>query len=74
MPDEDSLTSFFLQTGAVYEDYYTDADLVIGAVLNVWGRKLVICGCDDFSKEFYKSKYGIGQYCTDTQKSDIYVS
>lgn len=51
-----------LKTGAVYEDFYTDADLVIGSVLNIWGRKLVLCDCDNFTKEFYKSKYGIEEF------------
>lgn len=45
----------------MYEDYYTSADLVVGAVVNVWGRKLVLCDCDDFTKEYYKTKFGIGK-------------
>ncbi|XP_039250468.1 EF-hand domain-containing family member C2-like isoform X2 [Styela clava] len=59
-----------LKTGAVYEDYYTDADLVIGAVLNVWGRKLVLCDSDNFTKEFYKSKYGIDDFTPIKYKAD----
>ena len=51
-----------LKTGAVYEDFYTSADLVLGAVVNVWGRKLVICDCDDFTKEYYRTKFGIGKF------------
>jgi len=51
---------FSTQTGAVYEDYYTSADLVIGAIVNVWGRKLVLCDCDTFTKEYYRTKFGIG--------------
>ncbi len=42
-------------------DYYHDSELVLGAVLNVWGRKLLICDCDQFTKEYYRSKYGIGK-------------
>lgn len=49
-----------LKTGAVYTDYYRDSDLMIGTVLNVWGRKFQICGCDEFTQEYYKTKYGIG--------------
>jgi len=47
-----------LKTGAVHADYYHDTDLVVGGVVNVWGRKFLICGCDDFTQEYYKSKYG----------------
>ncbi|XP_009861426.2 EFHC2 protein [Ciona intestinalis] len=53
-----------LKTGAVYEDFYTSADLVIGAVVNVWGRKLVLCGCDNFTKEYYKTKFGLNDSFT----------
>lgn len=48
-----------LQTGAVHTDYYHDSDLTLGTVLNVWGRKFRICDCDEFTKEYYKSKYGL---------------
>ena len=55
------LLRFAFQTGAVQSDYYHDSELVLGAVLNVWGRKLLICDCDKFTKEYYHSKYGIGK-------------
>ncbi|ESP05007.1 hypothetical protein LOTGIDRAFT_211798 [Lottia gigantea] len=48
-----------LKTGAIQTDFYRDSDLTIGTVINVWGRKLVICDCDGFTKEYYKTKYGI---------------
>lgn len=48
-----------LKTGAVHEEFYKDSDLTIGTVLNVWGRKFTICDCDEFTKEYYKTKYGI---------------
>ena len=51
-----------LQTGAVESEFYHESDLTIGAVLNVWGRKLLLCDCDEFTKEFYKSKYNIGTH------------
>jgi len=51
-----------LKTGAVHADYYYDYDLVIGNFINVWGRKLLICSCDEFTQEYYKSKYGIEDY------------
>ena len=52
---------FTYQTGAVHTDHYHDSDLTIGSVINIWGRKLLICDCDEFTKEYYKSKYGIGK-------------
>ena len=51
----------YFQTGAVHVDYYKDSDLTIGAVVNVWGRKIVLCDCDDFTKEYYRTKYGISE-------------
>lgn len=48
-----------LKTGAVNNEHYTDRDLSLGAVLSVWGRKFVICDCDDFTREYYKTKYGV---------------
>ncbi|XP_001624761.2 EF-hand domain-containing family member C2 [Nematostella vectensis] len=51
-----------LKTGAVYTDYYHDSDLTIGSVLNIWGRKFQVCDCDDFTKAYYKSKYGIDSF------------
>ncbi|NWV66826.1 EFHC2 protein, partial [Malurus elegans] len=48
-----------LQTGAVRQEFYKDSDLRIGAVINVWGRQMLICDCDEFTKEHYRKKYGI---------------
>ena len=42
-------------------EHYTDADLVIGGVVNIWGRKLLLCDSDEFTKQYYHSKYGIGE-------------
>lgn len=49
------------KTGAVNTDFYRDSDLTLGAVINVWGRKLLICDADEFTKEYYHTKYGIGK-------------
>ncbi|KAM6985038.1 EF-hand domain-containing family member C2 [Aplochiton taeniatus] len=51
-----------LKTGAVYQDFYRDMDLTLGEVVNVWGRRVLICDCDNFTKEFYRSKYGIRDF------------
>ncbi|VDM32033.1 unnamed protein product [Hydatigera taeniaeformis] len=48
-----------IKVGIQQPDYYTDADLTLGAVLNVYGRKFLICDCDEFTKEFYRKKYGV---------------
>ena len=52
------------QTGAVATDYYRDSDLTVGGVVSLWGRKLLLCDCDELTKEYYRSKYGIGELCT----------
>lgn len=49
-----------LQTGAVQEHFYKDCDLTVGGEVNVWGRKVIIADCDDFTKDYYRTKYGIG--------------
>ncbi|KAM7435985.1 EF-hand domain-containing member C2 [Porites harrisoni] len=59
-----------LKTGAVHTDYYHDSDLTIGSVINIWGRKLLICDCDEFTKEYYKSKYGIDNFDSINFKAD----
>lgn len=51
----------FVQIGSTNEEFYTDCDLTLGAVINVWGRNVVLCDCDNFTKEYYRSKYGIGE-------------
>ncbi|KAM7539238.1 hypothetical protein Aperf_G00000058353 [Anoplocephala perfoliata] len=43
-------------------EYYTEKDITLGAVLNVFGRKFLMCDCDEFTKEFYKKKYGITMF------------
>uniref|UniRef100_A0AAY5EMV3 EF-hand domain-containing family member C2 n=1 Tax=Electrophorus electricus TaxID=8005 RepID=A0AAY5EMV3_ELEEL len=44
------------------EEFYKDCDLTIGGVVNVWGRRVIVCDCDDFTKEYYRSKYGIEDF------------
>ncbi|KAG1970362.1 EF-hand domain-containing family member C2 isoform X1 [Pimephales promelas] len=51
-----------LKTGALDEEVYKDCDLIIGGVINVWGRRVLLCDCDNFTKEYYRSKYGIEDF------------
>merc|ERR1712159_745556 len=51
-----------LKTGAVHDSFYTDADLQIGEKINVWGRTLTLVDADEFTKDFYRSKYGVNEF------------
>jgi hypothetical protein len=42
--------------------YYTDVDLKIGNVINVFGRSVVLTDCDGKTKEYYHEKYGIEEF------------
>ncbi|XP_030369999.1 EF-hand domain-containing family member C2 [Scaptodrosophila lebanonensis] len=44
------------------QTFYTDEDLRIGAVLNVFGRSVVLTSCDHFTQQYYKEKYGIQEF------------
>jgi hypothetical protein len=39
--------------------YYTEGDFRVGGTVQVYGRKLVICGCDVFTKRFYMENLGM---------------
>ncbi|KAM9347414.1 EF-hand domain-containing family member C2 [Symphorus nematophorus] len=51
-----------LNTGAVHEEFVKDCDLMLGVEINLWGRKVIITDCDDFTKHHYRSKYGIEDF------------
>lgn len=51
-----------LKTGAINEKFYTDQDLSIGQYLNVYGRKVLLVDCDEFTKNYYRTKYGIQDF------------
>ena len=34
------------------KEFYTAADVMLGGTINVFGRDLLICDCDDFTKTF----------------------
>lgn len=42
--------------------YYNERDLLIGRVLNVFGRQVMLTDCDGQTKEFYRKKYGIEEF------------
>lgn len=48
-------------TGGPLVASYSPADLSIGAVLNVFGRKVVLTDCDPYTKEYYRVTYGFGK-------------
>ncbi|XP_006902140.1 PREDICTED: EF-hand domain-containing family member C2-like [Elephantulus edwardii] len=50
--------------GKLQQEFYKDSDLAIGTTINVWGRKVLICDCDEFTKCYYKKKYGIENFTT----------
>ncbi|KPI95568.1 PREDICTED: EF-hand domain-containing family member C2-like [Papilio xuthus] len=49
-------------TGGPKHPSYSPADLSVGAVLNVFGRKVVLTDCDPFTKEFYRVTYGFDNF------------
>lgn len=51
-----------LKTGAVHDEFYKDCDLTLGSEVNVWGRRVIITDCDNFTKDYYRSKYGIEDF------------
>ncbi|XP_060263386.1 EF-hand domain-containing family member C2 isoform X1 [Ovis aries] len=48
--------------GQLDQEFYKDTDLSIGTTINVWGRKVLLCDCDDFTKTYYRTKYGIENF------------
>ena len=46
-----------LKTGQKDVETYKDSDLRIGAVLNVFGRKVLLVDADDFTRAHYATKY-----------------
>lgn len=43
-------------------EYYTDRDLTIGGVVNVYGRAVHLVDCDAFTREYYRSTYGLEDF------------
>lgn len=40
--------------------YVSEKDLRVGGTLNVYGRELLLCGADQFTKDWYLEHYGLG--------------
>lgn len=59
-----------LRTGSLSDAFYTDADLTIGAVIDVFGRRMLLCDCDVFTKEYYSLKYNITEFTPIQLKDD----
>ncbi|XP_026734418.1 EF-hand domain-containing family member C2-like [Trichoplusia ni] len=57
-------------TGGPLVPSYSPADLSIGAVLNVFGRKVVLTDCDPFTKEYYRVTYGFDTFTTLSMPQD----
>lgn len=51
-----------MKTGAPSSDCYYENELQIGATLNVFGRAVVLLECDDFTKTYYRVKYGVEDF------------
>uniref|UniRef100_A0A665UA69 DM10 domain-containing protein n=1 Tax=Echeneis naucrates TaxID=173247 RepID=A0A665UA69_ECHNA len=47
---------------AVQEEFYKDCDLIVGGEVNVLGRRVILADCDNFTKDYYRSKYGIEDF------------
>merc|ERR1712159_19944 len=40
------------------KEFYAAADLTLGGTVSVFGRDLLICDCDDFSRQFMEENFG----------------
>ncbi|XP_055609941.1 EF-hand domain-containing family member C2-like [Uranotaenia lowii] len=44
------------------DDCYKDCDLVIGRSINVYGRTVILTGCDSFTQDYYRTKFGVEDF------------
>jgi hypothetical protein len=52
-------------------DKYLPHDMLVGAEINVWRRKLVIYDCDDFTQKFFEEYLGVDQKSNAIDVADI---
>jgi hypothetical protein len=43
------------------EDHYQPSDLMIGNVLNIYGRDVLLVSCDQYTTQWFKDNYGVEQ-------------
>ena len=43
------------------EDHYTPEDLKVGNILNIYSREVLIIGCDEFTKQWYRDNMNLEQ-------------
>lgn len=43
------------------EEYYNPSDLICGKTIRIYNRECFIFNCDEFTKRYYKEKFGITQ-------------
>uniref|UniRef100_H3D427 EF-hand domain (C-terminal) containing 1 n=2 Tax=Tetraodon nigroviridis TaxID=99883 RepID=H3D427_TETNG len=54
----ESFPSCFLEISPQeVEEYYSPKDFQVGQRVKLLGRSFLLCDCDDFTKEYYKSKH-----------------
>ncbi|KAJ2997203.1 EF-hand domain-containing member C2 [Globomyces sp. JEL0801] len=59
LPKRPHVNSYSSTTENQSNDYFTDADLMLGSVIHLYGRPFVICDCDEFTKNYYREHYDV---------------
>jgi hypothetical protein len=44
------------------KEWLSPKDFGIGKTINILGRKFIVCDCDDFTKNFYRVKFGVTDF------------
>lgn len=58
------ISSSGLEVLKMWYPFFRENDLAIGVALNVFGRKVVLTDCDEYTKEYYRTTYGIETFDT----------
>jgi hypothetical protein len=43
------------------DEYINDRDLIVGGVVEIFGREMYLHDCDDFTRDYYLHQYGVEQ-------------